>query len=136
MARPPIYSRRAWLRWIRQAQARRREWQAESYEESELFDREMEDEAEDVEEREQRTPQGQQASPPKALPPADTRRAALFAVFDEMAGQEEEFLLDGRPRVENVNSRLSTRGQNADATRREIDEAFAAWKQSHDSEAS
>jgi len=69
------------------------------------------------------------------LPPADTRRAALFAVFDEMEGHEEEFLQDGRPRVENVNDRLSTPSEQGNATRTEIDEAFTAWRQSHGSEA-
>jgi hypothetical protein len=93
----------------------------------------MEAEAEDEEEREQRTPQGQQASPPKELPPAPTRCTALFAAFDEMEGQEEEFLRDGRPRVENVNDRLRDHGQETNATRKEIDEAFAAWKQSRGS---
>jgi len=88
-----------------------------------------------AEEREPRIPQVQQASPPKALPPADTRRAALFAVFDEMEGHEEEFLQDGRPRVENVNDRLSTPSEQGNATRTEIDEAFTAWRQSHGSEA-
>jgi hypothetical protein len=54
----------------------------------------------------------------------------LFAAFDEMEGQEEEFLRDGRPRVENVNDRLRDQGQEANATRKEIDEAFVAWRQS------
>ena len=138
LAQPPMYPRRAWLRWawlrpVRQAMARRREWLEESYE-TELFDQELGaevDDEEDEEEREPRTLQVQQASPPKALPPADTRRAALFAVFDEMEGHNEEFLHDGRSRVENVNDRLSTHGQEADATRKEIDEAFTAWGQSH-----
>jgi len=98
------------------------------YEWSEPSDRELE-------EREPRILQVQQASPPKALPPADTRRAALFAVFDEMEGHEEEFLQDGRPRVENVNDRLSTPSEQGNATRTEIDEAFTAWRQSHGSEA-
>ncbi len=133
LAQPPVYPRRAWLRWVRQAQARRREWLEEDYEESELFDREME-EAEDEQEGEQPTPQKQQATPPKALPPAQTRRTVLCAVFDEMEGQEEEFLRDGRPRVENVNERLRDHGQEANATRTEIDEVFAAWRQSHSSE--
>jgi hypothetical protein len=133
LAQPPVYPRRAWLRWVRQAQARRREWLEEDYEESELFDREME-EAEDEQEGAQPTPQKQQATPPKALPPAQTRRTVLCAVFDEMEGQEEEFLRDGRPRVENVNERLRDHGQEANATRTEIDEAFAAWRQSHSSE--
>jgi hypothetical protein len=134
LAQPPIYPRRAWLWWVGRAQARRREWLEEDYEESELYDQEMEAEAEDEEEGEQRTPQEQPASPPKALPPAQTRRTALFAAFDEMKGQEEEFLKDGRPRVENVNDRLRDHGQEANATRTEIDEAFAAWKQSRGSE--
>jgi len=133
LAQPPVYPRRAWIRWVRQAHARRREWLEEGYEESELFERRTEAEAE--EEREPRTPQGQQASPPRALPPAHTRRAALFAVFDEMEGQEEEFLSDGRPRVENVNERLRAHGQEENATRQEIDEAFAAWRQSRGLEA-
>jgi hypothetical protein len=93
------------------------------------------EEAEDEEEGEQPTPQNQQAAPPKALPPAQDRRTVLFAVFDDMGGQEEEFLRDGRPRVENVNERLRDHGQEANATRTEIDEAFAAWRQSHGSEA-
>jgi hypothetical protein len=135
LAQPSVYSRRAWLWWVRQAQARRREWLEEGYEGSEPFDREMEAEAEEEEEREQRTSQGPQASPPKALPPAPTRRTALFTAFEEMEGQEEEFLRDGRPRVENVNERLRDHGQEANATRTEIDEAFAAWRQSHGSEA-
>jgi hypothetical protein len=135
LAQPPMYPRRAWLQWVRQAQARHREWLEEDYEESERCDREMEAETEDEEEGEQRTPQEQQAAPPKALPPAHTRRTALFAVFDEMEGQGEEFLRDGRPRVENVNDRLRDHGQEANATRTEIDEAFAVWRQSHGSEA-
>ena len=129
---------RAWLRQVRQAQVWHREWLEEMYEWSEPLDRELiaEVEAEEnEEEREQRIPQVRQASPPKALPPADTRRTALFGVFDEMEGHNEEFLQDGRPRVENVNDRLSTHGQEADATRKEIDEAFTAWRQSHGSEA-
>jgi hypothetical protein len=91
-------------------------------------------ETQEAEELEQRTPQEQQTSP-RALPPIHTRRTALFAVFDEMEGQAEEFLRDGRPRVENVNDRLRTHGQEADATRPEIDEVFAAWRQSHGLEA-
>jgi len=134
LAPPPIYPRRAWLWWVRQAQARRREWLEEGYEGSEPFDHEMEAEAAEEEEREQRTPEGQQASPPMALPPAHTRRTALFAVFDGMKGQGEEFLKDGRPRVENVNDRLRDHGQEANAIRKEIDEAFAAWRQSRGSE--
>jgi hypothetical protein len=126
-----MYPRRTWLQWVRQAQARHGEWLDEDYEESELCGQEMEAEAADEEEGEQRTPQEQQAPPPQALPPAHTRRTALFAVFDEMAGQEEEFLRDGRPRVENVNERLRDYGQEANATRTEIDEAFAAWRQNH-----
>ena len=133
LAQPPVYPRRAWIWWVRQAHARRREWLEEGYEESELFERETGAEAE--EEREPRTPQGQQASPPRALPPAHTQRAALFTVFDEMEGREEEFLRDGRPRVENVNERLRAHSQEANATRTEIDEAFAAWRQSHGLEA-
>jgi hypothetical protein len=133
LAQPPIYPRRAWLQWVRQAQSRRGEWLEEDYEEGELCDQEME--AEDEEEAEQRTPQEQQASPPRALPPAQTRRTALFAVFAEMEGQEEELLRDGRPRVENVNERLRDHGQEANATRTEIDEVFAAWRQRHSSEA-
>lgn len=134
LAQPPLYPRRAWLWWVRQAQARRRAWFEEGYERSQPCGDEMEAEAEDAEEREQRTPPGRPASPPQALPPAPTRRTALFAVFDEMEGQEEEFLRDGRPRVENVNDRLREHGQEANATRTEIDQAFAAWRQSRDSE--
>jgi hypothetical protein len=52
-----------------------------------------------------------------------------------MEGQEEEFLSDGRPRVENVNERLRAHGQEENATRQEIDEAFAAWRQSRGLEA-
>ena len=133
LAQPSIYPRRAWIRWLRQAQARRREWLEEDHEESEQSDREME--AEDEEEGEQPTPRGQQASPPQELLPANSRATALFAVFDEMEGQAEEFLNDGRPRVENVNERLRAHGQEANATRIEIDEAFAAWRQSRDLEA-
>jgi hypothetical protein len=118
---------------VRQAQARRRAWLEEGYEGSEPFDHEMAAEAEDEEERAQRTPQGQQASPPRELSRAPTRRTALFAAFDAMEGQEEELLKDGRPRVENVNDRLRDHGQEANATRKEIDEAFVAWRQSRGS---
>jgi len=135
LAQLPIYPRRAWLQWVRQVESRRRAWLEEDYEESGLCDQEMEAEAEDEEEAEHQTPQEQQASPPRVLPPAQPRRTALFTVFDEMAGQAEEFLKDGRPRVENVNERLREHGQEANATRIEIDEAFTAWRQSHDSEA-
>ena len=131
------WTQRAWLRQVRQAQPWHREWLEAMYEWSEPLDRELVAEVEadeDEEEREQRISQVQQASPPKALPPADTRRTALFAVFDEMEGHKEEFLDDGRPRVENVNNRLSTRGQGAGATRKEIDQAFTAWKQRHASD--
>lgn len=130
---------RAWLRQVREARVWHREWLEEMYEWSEpLDDRELMAEVEaeeDEEKREQRIPQVQPASPPKALPPADTRRAALFAVFDEMEGHHGEFLQDGRPRVENVNDRLSTRSAEGGATRKEIDEVFTAWKQSRGSEA-
>jgi hypothetical protein len=129
-AQPPIDPRRPWIRWIRQARARRRGWLEEDYEEGEGSDQEMEVETEDEEEYEQRTPQRQQASPPQPLPSANTRPTAFFAVFDEMQGQEEGFLNDGRPRVENVNERLREHGQEANATRPEIDEVFAAWRQS------
>jgi hypothetical protein len=134
LTQPPIYPRRAWFWWVRQAQARCGEWLEEGYEGSEPFDHEMDAEAEEEEEREQRTSQGQLVSPPQALPPAPTRLTVLFAAFDDMEGQEEEFLKDGRPRVENVNDRLRDHGQEANATRKEIDEAFAAWRQSRGSE--
>jgi hypothetical protein len=58
----------------------------------------------------------------------ERRRAALEAVFEEMEGHEEEFLQDGSPRVENVNTRLSARGEQGGATRREISETFDTWK--------
>jgi hypothetical protein len=135
LTHPPIYPRRAWIRWVRQAQTRRREQLDEEYEGSERFDQEIEAETEEEEACEQQTPQEQQASPPQPLLPAHSRPTALFAVFDEMEGQKEEFLHDGRPRVEKVNDRLRAHGQMANATRTEIDEAFAAWRQSRGSEA-
>lgn len=64
----------------------------------------------------------------------DARRDLYFAIFDEMRGHDEEFLEDGRPRVENVNSRLSERIQDPGATRREIDEVFEVWQQSRNPE--
>ena len=131
LGQPPMYPRRAWMRQVRRALARRRERRKEISERTKLLDREPEAEA--GEEREQQIPAYQQAALPQALPP-ETRRAALFAVFDEMAEHQEEFLQDGRPRVESVNDRLSARGQQVSATRKEIDEAFEAWKQGRASE--
>jgi hypothetical protein len=101
------------------------------YRRAQLFDRALEAEVEA--EHEQQVPGQQQDALPQALPP-DTRRAALFAIFDEIAEQREAFLPDGRPRVESVNDRLSALGQQGDATQEEIDEAFEAWQQSRGSE--
>jgi hypothetical protein len=64
----------------------------------------------------------------------DARRDLFFTIFDEMQEHDEEFLEDGRPRVENVNSRLTERNQEPGATRREIDEVFEVWKQSRNPE--
>jgi hypothetical protein len=137
--------RQAWLLQARRALAFRRELLDRMREQIELVDESLAAEIEEEVEREQprrRSPQG--SRPGVATPPSrpgassergtarERRRTALEAVFAEL--QEDEFLQDGTPRVENVNTRLSARGEEAGATRREIDEAFESWKKRQESD--
>jgi hypothetical protein len=146
MGQPPMQSGRAWIRqaWLLQARralAFRRGLLDRMLERLELVDEclaaAIEEDVERARPRrrsqpgpppEVQTPPSQPSYPPERERAPDRRRAALEAVFEEMEGHEEEFLDDGRPRVENVNTRLSARGEQVGATRREVDEAFDAWK--------
>jgi hypothetical protein len=137
--------RQAWLLQARRALAFRRELLDRMREQIELVDESLAAEIEEEAERERLRPRLRRSPRPGvATPPSrpgapsergtarERRRAALEAVFAEL--QEDEFLQDGMPRVENVNSRLSARGEEAGATRREIDEAFESWKKRQASE--
>jgi hypothetical protein len=53
---------------------------------------------------------------------------ALYTVFTDMADHEDEFLPDGRPRVEAVIARLRDMGLPGKVNRDDIDEAFAQWE--------
>lgn len=64
---------------------------------------------------------------------AQDKRKLLFSIFDAMEGSDEEFIADGRPRVENVNDRAKALGfTEADFGREEIDKAFEAWQSRSD----
>lgn len=128
-------ARRAWLRQARQTLAFRRELLEMMRERIEILDRRLAAAFEEEEESARPTPAVQPVARREDRTPSDVRRAAFFAVFDEMEGHEENFLQDGKPRVEAVNDRLSASGQRAGATRNEIDEAFEAWEQSRNPEA-
>jgi hypothetical protein len=139
------WTRQAWLLQARRALAFQREWLDMMRERIELVDQSLAAEIEEEAEREQPRRRSRQGPRPGvATPPSrpgapsergtarERRRAALEAVFAEL--QEDEFLQDGMPRVENVNTRLSARGEEAGATRREIDEAFERWQKRQESE--
>jgi hypothetical protein len=98
----------------------------------ELVDQSLATELEEEQERERPRRRAQQGYRPQVQAPRENRGAALQAVFGEMP--KEEFLQDGRPRVESVNERLHARGHEVDATRNEIDEAFEIWKRTQESD--
>jgi hypothetical protein len=126
--------RQAWLQQARRALSFQREWLEMMRERIEIIDQNLATEIE--EEAELRRPhrRSQQATRPLAQAPRESRRAALQAVFGEMP--QEDFLQDGRPRVESVNERLRARGIEAGASRNEIDEAFEIWKNRQQSNSS
>lgn len=128
-------ARQAWLRQARQTLAFRRVLLEMMRERIDILDRRLATEFEEEAESARPTQAVQRIARRKDRTRPDIRRAALFAVFDEMEEHEQEFLQDGKPRVEAVNDRLNARGQRASATRNEIDEAFEAWMQSRNPEA-
>jgi hypothetical protein len=133
MGQPSMQSGRAWIRqtWLlraRRALVFRRGLLVRMLERIELVDECLAVEIEEDLARERPRRRPQPSYPPERETTPARRRAALEAVFSAMEGHEEEFLDDGRPRVENVNTRLSARGGQVGTTRREVDEAFDAWK--------